>query len=481
MSLNYLATRFACSWPWSTLVLLCDGRVVCGCADPYAKRVLGDARHESIAAIWQGPRLGALRASLNQGGAAFCGDCPLKRPLADDEAPPRRPLEVPRHPSRLYIECTAACNISCFQACCAPETGIARTRQAGMLDFDLFARVVDEVGPSLVRIDFFNYGETFLHKRAVEMCEYIKARYPHIYLYTSTNGLPFDEEKARRLVRSGIDEVTFSIDGATQASYERYRQRGRLDVALRHLRTMVDEKRRLGRDVPVLNWRYILFVWNDSDEEMDLARRLAAEIGVDRLTWEITDHPEVAFSRRFVPGTPDYERIRHEVWDDNNLGNAIPGATPRARIALVQPDGDRPLVAAPGATLRVRTRVRNESARPFPARASYGRRLVRLGAQLLDADGALLDRDWARAWLPEDLGPGQEQEIPIELPAPAASGAYQVKFDLVSEGIDWFERCGSPTTRHPLIVEPPVLPPEYPRQPSGWWRRAWQRLAGGPR
>ena len=34
MSLDHLATRFACSWPWTTLVMLCDGRIVCGCADP---------------------------------------------------------------------------------------------------------------------------------------------------------------------------------------------------------------------------------------------------------------------------------------------------------------------------------------------------------------------------------------------------------------------------------------------------------------
>jgi hypothetical protein len=52
MSLNYLATRFTCSWPWSTIVMLCDGRMVCGCADPYGKRVLGDAKAEPVAAIW---------------------------------------------------------------------------------------------------------------------------------------------------------------------------------------------------------------------------------------------------------------------------------------------------------------------------------------------------------------------------------------------------------------------------------------------
>ena len=193
-----------------------------------------------------------------------------------------------RLPSRLYIECTAACNISCTEACCAPETGITKTRNAGMLDFDLFRNVVDEAGPGLVRIDFFNYGEAFLHKRAIEMCEYIKSRFPHIYLYTSTNGLMFTEESAKRLAHSGIDEVTFSIDGASQESYVQYRQRGKFDVAIRNLRAMAEEKRRARRDVPHLNWRYILFKWNDSDEEMNRARELAAEIGVDRLS--LGDH-----------------------------------------------------------------------------------------------------------------------------------------------------------------------------------------------
>ena len=66
-----------------------------------------------------------------------------------------------------------------------------------MLDFDLFTQVIDEAPPSLGRVDFFNYGEPFLHKRAVEMCQYIKSHHPHTYLYTSTNGLAFNEAQAR--------------------------------------------------------------------------------------------------------------------------------------------------------------------------------------------------------------------------------------------------------------------------------------------
>jgi hypothetical protein len=437
------------------LVMLCDGRLVCGCADPYAKRVLGDARTETVEAVWNGTTIRGLREDLNYGSSEFCGDCSLKLPLAPEESPPVRPLDAGRLPRRMFIECTAACNISCFQACCAPETGITRTRQAGMLDVDLFVRVLEEVGPSLARIDFFNYGEAFLHKRAVEMCEIVKTRWPHIYLYTSTNGTALSEDQARRLVRSGIDEVTFSIDGARPESYGRYRQRGKFDVALRNLRAMADEKHRLGRDIPFLNWRYILFKWNDTDEEMALARTMAAEAGIDRLCWEITDHPEDSFSRRFAPGTPDYYAIRRETWDDSNLGNAIPGATPRARIEvepLLASVPGFPLIARQGQRLIVRTRVQNLSTRPFLADASYGRRLVRLGTQLCDATGRVVDRDFARTGLPYHLAPGQTVDLAVAVPPLARTGSYALKFDLVSEGIDWFEHCGSPTTTAPLAV-----------------------------
>jgi hypothetical protein len=313
----------------------------------------------------------------------------------------------------------------------------------------------------------------------VEMCEYIKSRFPHVYLFTSTNGLALSPDQARRLTHSGIDEVTFSIDGASQPVYEKYRRRGSFDRAIATLGVMAEEKRRSGRDLPFLNWRYILFTWNDHDEEMNRARRIAADIGVDRLCWEITDHPENAYSRRFVPGSADFEAIRHEIWDDNNLGNAVPGAMPRARIEVLGaslPGATRvaatwwalrrvlgassphaagrglPLFARVRTPLLVRTRVHNLSNRPYPAQASYGRRLVRLGAQLCADDGSLLDRDYARAWLPQTLAPGRHADVRIEIPAPRQPGRYALKFDLVSEGIDWFERCGSNTTIKNLEV-----------------------------
>ena len=42
--------------------------------------------------------------------------------------------------------------------------------------------------------------------------------------------------------------------------------------------------------------------------------------------------------------------------------------------------------------------------------------------------------------------------LSIDVPAPPQPGHYALKFDLVSEGIDWFERSGSETTLKALHV-----------------------------
>jgi len=113
---------------------------------------------------------------------------------------------------------------------------------------------------------------------------------------------------------------------------------------------------------------------------------------------------------------------------------------------------DAPIVAMRNRELPVRARIQNLSTRAFPSSATYGRRLVRVGAQLCAADGSLIDLDFARADLPHHLQPGDAADVTLRLPPLADTGRYRLKLDLVSEGVDWFERCGSETTTRPLWV-----------------------------
>jgi hypothetical protein len=64
---------------------------------------------------------------------------------------------------------------------------------------------------------------------------------------------------------------------------------------------------------------------------------------------------------------------------------------------------------------------------------------VRLGIQLLDGSSRVLARDFARVPLDADVAPGQARTVEALFKAPAATGDYLLKSDLVVEGVTWFE------------------------------------------
>ena len=439
--------RFTCDWIFNILVVLCDGRVVCGCADPRGERPLGHLRDAGLADIWRSEKVRRIRRELNSGFSGFCRPCGLKKALREGEAPPQRPVDLEVLP-RIFFEPTVVCNLDCFQAVCAPGAGLVATRERKSFPLDEFKAMLEGIAPGMIRLDFFNYGEPFAHPQALDMIEHVKARYPHIYLYTSTNGLLLDGGKIERLARSGIDEVTFSVDGADQRTYERYRRGGDLARVVKNMAALVAEKRRLGREVPFINWRYILFRWNDSFRRMARAKRLARRIGVDRLTWEITDHPPAAASMKYRVGTPAWKRIYYEIWDSSQIGSALSGTRYIARIRSRR----RSVAGARGQDLVLETTVKNRGGAVWITQAFSGRRWVRLGAQLHDRERKLLDLNYARAFLPRPLRRGESAEVMIELPAMAQAGDYWLKLDMVSEGADWFENGGSPVLWLPFTV-----------------------------
>ena len=439
--------RFTCDWIFNILVVLCDGKVVCGCADPRGERSLGHLSEAGLSDIWCSEKVRRIRRELNSGFSGFCLPCGLKKPLGDGEAAPQRPVDLEVLP-RIFFEPTVVCNLDCFQAVCSPGAGLAATRGRKYFPLEEFQAMLAKVGDRMIRLDFFNYGEPFAHPQALEMIEYVKGKFPNIYLYTSTNGLLLNEEKIARLARSGIDEVTFSVDGADPRTYARYRQGGDFARVLKNMAALVGEKRKLGREVPFINWRYILFRWNDSFRQMSRARRLAKKIGVDRLTWEITDHPPAAASAKYQVGSPAWRRILFQIWDSSQIGSALRG---KKYIARIRPGSGR-LAVRRGQKLLLGARVMNRGGAPWITQAYSGRRWVRLGAQLHDGGKRLIDLNYARAFLPRPLGRGESAAVTIELPAVDRAGDYWVKLDMVSEGADWFENGGSPVVWLPFKV-----------------------------
>jgi ubiquinone/menaquinone biosynthesis C-methylase UbiE len=109
--------------------------------------------------------------------------------------------------------------------------------------------------------------------------------------------------------------------------------------------------------------------------------------------------------------------------------------------------------AGPGGWVEGRALARNTgAARWLPSDARFGP--VKLGVHLKAADGWLVEQDFARADLPAGRGvePGETAAIAFRFQAPAECGYYRLVFDLVSEGVCWFEANGAQPAEHGLSV-----------------------------
>jgi hypothetical protein len=147
------------------------------------------------------------------------------------------------------------------------------------------------------------------------MLAYARKANPKLFLGTSTNGILLARPGLpERIVQERLlDRICFTIGGVDQASYEQYHKAGSFEAAMQAMRRMVDEKKRLGRDRPIVHWRYLVFHWNDSDAQIAEALRLQEEIGVDEFRFMLTGSPMDGRSLRRAPGTPGYEAIKEWV------------------------------------------------------------------------------------------------------------------------------------------------------------------------
>lgn len=142
-------------------------------------------------------------------------------------------------PMSLGIEVTNACNLKCIM--CHRQV---MTRKIGYMDFGLFKECVRQaIEMGVKMIVPFNYGEPLLHPKLVEMVEYIKTQSRETIVKVNTNGVLLNKEYARGLMRAGIDEITFSLEGCTKESHEKIARGSNYEKVLANLMDLINMKK----------------------------------------------------------------------------------------------------------------------------------------------------------------------------------------------------------------------------------------------
>jgi MoaA/NifB/PqqE/SkfB family radical SAM enzyme len=101
-------------------------------------------------------------------------------------------------------------------------------------------------------------GEVFAIRGFRELIDDVAQVIRRPILSISTNGTLIDEEWAERLVRTPFSNVTVSIDGGTQATYNRLRKGADLDRVLANIDRVQRWKAKLQSDMPYLDSFFVI-------------------------------------------------------------------------------------------------------------------------------------------------------------------------------------------------------------------------------
>ena len=129
--------------------------------------------------------------------------------------------EVSEYPLLVDIELSSLCNLNC-PMCYTITDDFKKQVNTTRMEWDLFTRIIDEIGGKVPAIRLSLRGESTLHKKFTECISYAKSKGIK-EVSTLTHGgklnLPFFKE----IVEAGIDWITISIDGVGE-TYEKIRK-----------------------------------------------------------------------------------------------------------------------------------------------------------------------------------------------------------------------------------------------------------------
>lgn len=206
-------------------------------------------------------------------------------------------------PIHIHVELTNYCNLRC-PVC--PTGGGRLNRQPAFMDPALFDRVMNEMGPYLLTMSLWGWGEPLLHPQLADILRITQNR--GVTTFLSTNGQNLDDETVQQaLIKYPPTRLFVCLDGLTDETNNLFRTGSKLAPALAGVRQLAKMKRQKNSRLPVLQFRYIVMKHNE--HELPQVPEFAAENQFDEIiirTLNIIDAPEDAH-RQLIP---DGEKFR---------------------------------------------------------------------------------------------------------------------------------------------------------------------------
>lgn len=103
----------------------------------------------------------------------------------------------------------------------------------------IFERACNCLGERKSNLEISAYGETFQHPEADAFLAHARKLCPNAEIVVATNGALLHEERCKRIVDSGIDHLSFSLDAGSPESHNWLTGASNYDLICRNLHNLV--------------------------------------------------------------------------------------------------------------------------------------------------------------------------------------------------------------------------------------------------
>ncbi len=299
-----------------------DLTVSCNCQDYDGSGHIGDLKRDSFEKVFFGPVAQNFREKLARGKfpVITCTRCGDLRRIAKTKIPANFPNAAPptvntglppvRLPYRgMLLENTVSCNIDCLGC---DRGSAARTRSQRQMPLSQISQMADLVHDlGLQQLFYLNLGEPFLSPNIGQELPLLRAKNPNCRIVISTNGIILNTD-AKREAALFASHIFFSIAGVDDEMLKKYEKRGSFEQAYQNMKALVEFRNARGLSRPLLEWKYLLFNWNDRRAALERAIAMARAAGVDAISFWPTNNPLYGFSWRYRLGLLD--RIGEASW-----------------------------------------------------------------------------------------------------------------------------------------------------------------------
>jgi radical SAM protein with 4Fe4S-binding SPASM domain len=212
-------------------------------------------------------------------------------------------------PIHMQVEFTNYCNLRC--TICPTGTSILN-RKPNAMSPALLKKLLDEVGPYLITLSLWGWGESLLHPNLADMLRIVQNR--GITTFVSTNGQNLDNpDVVQALIDYPPTYLIVALDGLTDKTNSVYRVGAKLAPALNGVRKIAELKKQRGQKYPILHHRFIVMKHNE--HELPLLHQFGTDNGFDMVTirtLSIIDTPNDIPHQQLVPQNQNLRAYKYK-------------------------------------------------------------------------------------------------------------------------------------------------------------------------